>query len=107
MNREDKKQYKAFLDDICGEYCAPHHYCILKEFLISSHPSPRMLMQFECINKRKYEWGKQYDREITWQEAMELWVKEGHAKKFGDVYNEDMPFKALYKKIMNGNGDKK
>ena len=93
MNREDKKQYKAFLDDICHEYCKPDHYCILKEFLISSHPSPRLLMQFECISKKKYEWGKEFDRKVEWSEAMDLWVEKGYAKKFGDMYDEDISAK--------------
>lgn len=107
MNKEDKKQYKAFLDDICKEYCDPNHYCILKEFLISSHPSPRLLSQFECVGKFKYEKGHELRRKIDWAEAMELWVNEGYAKKFGEIYEEDMKFSVLYKKIRNGNGDKR
>ncbi len=103
MNREDKKEYAEYLEDICSDYCEPKKYCILKEFLVSSHPSPRLLTQIKCIDKKKFELGKEFNREVKWAEAMELWVEKGYAKKFADYYDEDIKFNVLYKKIMNGN----
>ena len=95
------KQYKEFLDDITCEYCESNHYCILKEFLISSHPSPRILMQLKAIEKFKYEKSKELKKDIGWNTAIELWVEEGYAKKYADLYEDDIKFSVLYRKIKN------
>lgn len=103
----DKKEYRELLEDICSEYCEKDHYCILKEFLVSLHPSTRMLMQLKCMDKFKYEKSKEAGEDLGWQKTIELWVEEGYAKKFAEEYNETIKFAALYKKVRNGNGDKK
>jgi hypothetical protein len=102
-----KQQYREFLDELVSEYCQHNKYCLLKEFLISAHPDPRLLMQLKALEKYKYQISQQADKEISWQETMEKWVETGLAKKFADAYDKDneMPFKTLYKKIMNGNGN--
>ena len=104
---QHKEEYREILEDVCSEYCEKDHYCILKEFLISSHPSPRLLLQLKCIDKFKMEESKRMDKDVGWQWAMENWVSEGYAKKFGDYYEEQIKFSVLYKKIRNGNNDKK
>jgi hypothetical protein len=91
----DKEQYKRLLDDICSDYCEPGKYCILKEFLISSHPSPRILMQMKCLEKWKF-----INKIDNWTDAMNKWVEDGLAEKFGNVYDEDLKFSELYKQIM-------
>ena len=103
----DKEEYRELLEDLCCEYCEPKRYCILKEFLISAHPSHRLLFQLKCIDKIKFEESKKVKRDITWESAIKLWVDEGYAKKFAEVWeeNEDMKFNALYKKVRFG--DKK
>ena len=101
MNRESKEEYKEFLEDMTCEYCEPKRYCILKEFLTAAHTSPRLLMQLKAIDHFKYFKSKKEGQDIGWAKSMELWVEEGHAKKFAEVYEEDMKFKALYKKIMS------
>ena len=102
MNIHDKKEYAGLLEDVCCDYCEPGTYCILKEFLISAHPSPRLLLQLKAIDKYKMEKSKELKHDIGWDKALELWVEEGYAKKFGDVYEEDIKFNVLYKKVRNG-----
>lgn len=100
MNQHEKTQYRELLNDICSEYCEQDRYCILKEFLASAHPSPKLLMQIKCIDKFKYERSKAADKDLGWTAAMELWVSEGFAKKFAELYTNDIRFAALYKKII-------
>ena len=96
----DKKEYREMLEDICEEYCEKGKYCILKEFLVSSHASTRLLMQLKCVDKFKFERSKKAEKDIGWAKAMELWVEEGYAEKFAKVYTESKSFTKIYKEIM-------
>jgi len=104
----NKKEFKQFLYDICGD-CECHSkddpYCTLIEFLVEAHQSHRLLMQMKCVEKWKYEMHK----DMSWGDAFQLWVESGMAKKFGDMYSEEIKFRELYKKIVgrNGNGNGK
>jgi hypothetical protein len=101
-NQLEKKEYRDLLEDICSEYCEPKRYCILKEFLVSSHPSHRLLAQLKCVDKVKFEESKKIEKDIGWTEALKIWVDDGYAKKFAEVYEENIKFSVLYKKIRNG-----
>jgi len=95
-----KKQYENLLDDLCSEYCPLGKHCILKLFLTSSHPDPRLLIQLKCVEKYKYELNKYDEKEITWEEAWMKWSENGYAKKFADVYNEEWTHNQIYKEVM-------
>jgi len=93
--------FRKFLYEIC-EDCDCHNsnnpYCTLIEFISdSNHSTPRFLMQLKCVEKFKYE----LHRDMTWDDALSIWVNNGYAKIFSDKYNEDIKFKELYKSIMN------
>jgi len=96
----DKKEYREILEDICDEYCEKGHYCILKEFMVSSHSSPRLLMQLKCIDKFKFEQSKSINKDLGWAKAMDLWVDEGYAEKFSCAYTEKKSFTKIYKETM-------
>ena len=106
-NQCNKDEYRGILEDICTGYCEDGHYCILKEFLVSLHPSPRLLMQLKCIDKMKYEKSKELDKDLGWAKCMEIWVEEGHALRFAECYDETIKFSSLYKKVMGGSKQKK
>jgi hypothetical protein len=74
-------------------------YFILKEFLKSSPPSPRLLLQLKAMDKFKYEVSKRLDKDLGWTIIMGMWVEYGWAKKFADCYVEGIKFNVLYKKI--------
>lgn len=103
----DKEEYKELLEDVCSEYCEKGRYCIFKEFLVSAHPSPRLLMQLKAIDKMKFEKSKAANKDIGWTKCLELWVEEGYAKKFGEVYEEKIRFDTLYKKVTAKEDDSK
>ncbi len=95
-----KIEYKKFLDELVSEYCSNSQYCLFKEFLISSHPDPRMLLQLKCLEKYKYE---KLQKDINWSETLLKWVENGYAKKFGTLFSEnpDISFKEIYFKLFN------
>lgn len=101
MSKASQKEYKELLEDICSEYCKPGHYCILKEFLVASHTSPRLLTQLKCVDKFKFEESDKAKKDVGWAKAMERWVEEGWAKKFADAYEEGVSFSVIYKKVRN------
>jgi len=94
-----KPQYRALLEDICSDDCSPGQYCILKEFLVHSAPSPRLLLQMKCVEKFKYEKSQLAHRELAWSEAMQQWIDAGFAARFSKAYREDIKFRDLYKAI--------
>jgi len=94
-----QKDYKEFLYEICGD-CDCHNtnnrYCTLIEFITEANNSPRLLMQMKCVEKFKYE--KHAD--MTWNDAFNLWTDEGYAVAFGELYNEEIKFRSLYKNVI-------
>ena len=88
------------LGDLCGDYCNPTQYCILKEFLTSMHPSPRLLIQLKCIEKFKYEMNKDAKEELPMGTVIIIWAEEGYAERFANEYNEDDSYKEIYERIM-------
>ena len=43
---------------------------------------------------------KKKDEKISWNDAIELWVQSGKAKKFAEAYKEDKKYLEIYKEIM-------
>jgi len=94
-----KREYAELLNELVCDQC-DHEYCLLKELLLSMHPSERMLMQMKCIEKFKFEKSKEEDHDIGWSDAATRWVTEGHAKKFAILFNEEKKIRSLYNEIM-------
>ena len=94
----NKDEYRGFLHNLCSE-CDCHgnsSYCILVEFMISSKPDPRMLTQIKCVEKLKYD----RHLDISWSGAFQIWVDEGYAKKFAEVYTENIDFQTMYDQLV-------
>ena len=99
------RQYEKMLDDICSEHCTSGHYCILKHFLTSSHPDPRLLIQLKCVEKYRKQLDKEHSQEILWQsiswkDGWVKWIENGYAEKFAGIYEEGMPYTKIYKEVM-------
>jgi len=95
-----EKQYREVLEDICGDDCSPNKECILKEFLVSAHPSPRLLLQLKCVHKFKRAEAKRQKRNLSWNEAHMLWIERGFAEKFAEAYEEGIKLTEIYKAII-------
>jgi hypothetical protein len=87
--------HKQVLDEIC-EDCTKE-YCTLKELLLhDAKYNDRMVLQIKAVEKFKYEEGVRTQREVTWQDAWQLWMDRGYAKKFAEVYEEGKHFREIY-----------
>ena len=96
----NKKQYKELLDAVCSEDC-DNDNCFLRQFILSSHPSPRLLVQLRCVARYKTLIENLDCEKMTWAEVMEKWVSNNRAAKFAKVYDEDKTYMQIYKEIMN------
>ncbi|MBU1910199.1 MAG: hypothetical protein KJ726_09130, partial [Verrucomicrobia bacterium] len=77
--------------------CPKGHYCTLKEILVLFAPrNSRTLMQLKCLEIFKYERSKHVQREIDWNEALDLWVSEKHAVSFARLFHEGCRIAELY-----------
>ena len=94
---QDKEEYRRLLEDIGGDYCPAGHYCLFKEFLISSHPSRRLLVQLKCVDRLKYERSDRAKKDIGWDEAFKEWLEEGFAKCFAEAYADDKGPRDIYR----------
>ena len=100
-----KKQYRNMLDDVCSDNCPKTKRCILKDFLVSSHPSPRILVQLKCVDKYRKVVSKAKKKKISkisWEEVLDSWIEDGCAKVFEKVYTEGVQYRTIYNKVIKG-----
>ena len=100
MKKDDKEEYRRLLEEIGEDYCPRGTYCIFKEFLVSAHPSRRLLVQLKCMDKRKYIISKDFGYDVGWPATMKAWIEDGHAKKFAEVYNDRRCVEKIFKMII-------
>ena len=86
------------IERICPERCKGE-YCLFKEFAEHIGHSERTLTQMACIEIFKYEESVAQKRELDWGEATKLWVSQGHAETFAELYKEDITPRKLYKQV--------
>mgnify|MGYP001580823657 CR=1 FL=1 len=95
-----RRTHREVIEDICGDGIdnspCVGRYCILKELVLLDDKGDRFLEQMKCIERFKYERSKKEDREIGWGEAHKLWIGEGFADRFAEVYQDGMTKGQLY-----------
>lgn len=64
-------------------------------------PDERTLVQIKCIDKFKYEQSEKVGHDIGMDQALDIWVNNGYAKVFSEVYSDDMPFLKLYRSVID------
>jgi len=84
-------------------HCENEEFCPLESLIRSFND--RMLEQHNCVRLYRWNMGKRLKRPITWDEAYISWSDEGCAKRFSDVYREDLTWKQIYQKTMKGGED--
>ena len=98
------RTHREVIEDICVDDCdtSPCNgkYCLLKEIILLSDKGDRFLEQMKCIERFKYERSKKYDRDIGWKEAHKLWIDEGFADRFAEVYQEEMNNGKIFSLVM-------
>tara|TARA_Y100000310_G_C20657442_1_gene802735 strand:- start:176 stop:517 length:342 start_codon:yes stop_codon:yes gene_type:complete len=100
----DGRTHREVVEDVCG--CEGGNYCILRELIIAGGPDDRTLDQMKCLEIFKFEReikGSKND-EDGWEKASKLWVAEGYAAKFSEVYDQHhnyLKVKGMYNMIMD------
>lgn len=92
--------HREIIEDICGD--CKRKYCILKEIILHSGLNDRSLEQLKCVERLKYEKSDKNGGDIGWSEAHLLWVREGYAERFSEIYKDGMRNGEIYRLIMDG-----
>jgi hypothetical protein len=100
MTSQEKVEYRKLLDDIGKDYCPSGCYCIFKEFLMSTHPSRRTLIQLKCIDRLKLIKSKDKGFDVGWDQAFQDWINDGDSKKFAELYDEKKSDKEIFDTII-------
>ena len=61
--------------------------------------SNRFVVQAYCVNRFKYEQSDFVKHDVGW-DVWKAWVEMGYAKKFAEIFSEDMPLNELYNKVI-------
>lgn len=95
-----EKKFLEVIDELSGESCGCHgKFCLWREIIKHQHTEIRTLYQIQAIYKYAYEESARENRDIGENAAMK-WFESGLAKRFAEVYSEDLPFKEVYKRTM-------
>lgn len=71
----------------CGHLYEGHDTCENLLAVAKHNFSDRTLLQVKCIEELRWIKGQQLNRELDWNEATQMWIDEGYAKTFAEVYN--------------------
>jgi hypothetical protein len=94
--------HKEIIEDICNGDCK-EPYCTLKEVVLHSGITDRVLEQLKCVEILKWQLSYQQRQDVGWKNAWAIWL-EKYAARFGDVYQDGMKSKELYQIVV---GDKR
>jgi hypothetical protein len=76
--------------------------CVLKDKIMETPITDRILVQLKCIEIFKYEEcaARGNGANLTWNEAFELWRDRGHAESFARVYSEEVDPREIYLRVV-------
>ncbi len=94
-----KKDYLSLIKELCPPEC--QGYCFFKVYFEITHLDERTLIQMKCLEIFKYEEGERVNKDIGWDAAILLWVERGHAKRFAEVFNENLSVKENYRLVVD------
>ena len=95
---------KRILEEICQEDGCTKEDCFLKRMTFRiSHISDRDILQIKLVDKLKYEWSSQENRDIGFTEAMMRWVNLGYAKEYAKIWDKypNYSLNQIYQELNN------
>ena len=85
---------KKLLKEVCGD-CS-EDYCFLQELILHDCKfSQRLIIQMKLIEIYKYIKSEEEGRDIGWQNTMLRWAGDGMAKRFSEVYKDELSYKQI------------
>jgi len=76
--------------------CAGIEYCPLEPLV---RLSERLLIQHKCVEAFKWERSQIVGVDIGWRKAYEIWVEEGFAAQFAELYHDGISAEEMMKAI--------
>ena len=58
-------------------------------------------MQMKMIEVYKYKLETENKKEVGWQESLRLWVENGMAKKYAEVFDDKASVKEMKKRLFD------
>jgi hypothetical protein len=90
----------TLLEEACEDQNNCRKYCVLKELIARDpHISRRLCMQITLIDKFKFVRSKEKDKDLGWNKSMQLWVEEGWAKQFAEIYTDKITLRECWKQL--------
>jgi len=90
--RMDKHKLLQDMREDCE--CEKCNYCPLEAII---NINSRIFEQHKLVEKLKFVRSNVLNREIEWDEAYILWVNEGYARKFAEIYHDGHNHRELEK----------
>lgn len=100
-----KEQYERRIEQLKPDECRVEH-CFFQKYLANRHNDMFTMVQMKCIEKLKWEQSERERRDIGWNDAGLLWVDRGFAKRFREVYNEELTVKEIYARAVKNDSSK-
>lgn len=95
-----EEKFKRVINEISEEGCACHgKFCTFRLIIELQHADIRMLIQLQCMLKFKYEESARVQKDVGVSSEMK-WFESGLAKRFAEVYNEDLSFNEIYRRTV-------
>lgn len=96
MRPFNEKRFHEVVTEIAQDCSCNGGYCFFRELITHQHPDLRMLIQVECLEKFKYVISEKHQKDVGRHVAGQMWVDYGFAKKFAEVYNEDLTVREIF-----------
>lgn len=96
---KNKSALCKMVEKVCCDKCKGE-YCLLKQIIICSHDDARWLSQLKVLEIFKWIESEKEKHDIGIDEAYLRFVSLGYAKKFAEVYSEDLDPKEIIALIM-------
>ena len=76
--------------------------CVLKDKIMETGLSDRMIAQLKCLEIFKYEEcaARGNGTNMSWDEAFKLWRDRGYAEKFAEFYSLDKDPQETYREVV-------
>ena len=100
MSTFNEKKFFEVCEEITDTCDCKGGYCFYRNLVAHQHPSLRMLIQVECIEKIKWIMSEREGKDVGISAASEHWISAGFAQKFADVYDENLTVKEIFKRTM-------
>ena len=94
------KKFKEVCEEIAETCDCKGGYCFFRNLVTHQHPSLRMLIQLECIEKFKWILSEREGKDVGEQNAAMIWSTSELASAFSQAYSEEKTVRQIFKDTM-------